>query len=84
MNRRRLLRRIRSGRVHNVRFADFTDLMMAFGFEEQRTRGSHRVFVHGRAEEILNVQAARGQAKPYQLRAFLRLVDLYDLTMEAE
>jgi hypothetical protein len=39
------------------------------------------VFVHPDVRELINLQDVRGQAKPYQIRQFLRLVERY-LTME--
>ena len=59
-------------------------LVEAFGFELRRTSGSHHVFVHPDVRELINFQNARGQAKPYQIRQFLRLVERYALTMEDE
>lgn len=59
-------------------------LVEAFGFELRRTSGSHHVFVHPAVRELLNLQEVRGQAKPYQIRQFLRLVERYALTMEDE
>lgn len=67
-----------------MRFADFIDLVGAFGFEPLRTRGSHHVFTHRQASLVLNLQPDRGEAKGYQVRAFLKMVDRYDLTMEVE
>jgi len=49
-----------------------------------RTRGSHHVFVHPDVDELINLQDADGQAKPYQVRQFLRIVDRYALTLEDE
>jgi hypothetical protein len=40
------------------------------------------VFVHPEVRELVNVQELRGQAKPYQVRQFLRLVERYALRME--
>ncbi len=57
-------------------------LVESFGFELRRTSGSHRVFAHSEVRELLNLQEVRGQAKPYQIRQFLRLVERYGLTME--
>ena len=57
-------------------------LVEAFGFELSRTSGSHHIFSHPEAPELLNLQEVRGQAKPYQIRQFLRLVERYALTME--
>jgi hypothetical protein len=34
--------------------------------------------------ELVNLQEVRGQAKPYQIRQFLRLVERYALSLEAE
>lgn len=58
--------------------------MEAFGFELRRTSGSHHVFVHPDVRELVNLQEVRGQAKPYQVRQFLRLVERYALRMEDE
>jgi len=57
-------------------------LVEAFGFELRRTSGSHHVFVHAEVRELVNLQEVRGQAKPYQVRQFLRLVERYALRME--
>jgi hypothetical protein len=79
---RRLLARIARGDVANVSFADLRRLVEAFGFELRRTSGSHHVFVHPEVPELLNLQEVGGQAKPYQVRQFLRLVERYALRME--
>lgn len=72
------------GDVANVSFADLRRLVEAFGFELRRTSGSHHVFVHPEVRELVNLQEVRGQAKPYQVRQFLRLVERYALRMEDE
>ena len=59
-------------------------LVRAFGFELKRTSGSHHILAHPHVRELVSLQEVRGQAKPYQIRQFLRLVERYDLTMEAE
>ncbi len=59
-------------------------LVEAFGFELRRTSGSHHVFVHSDVRELVNLQEVRGQAKPYQIRQFLRLVERYALSLEAD
>lgn len=58
--------------------------MEVFGFELKRTRGSHHNFVRVDVPVVLNLQEVRGQAKPYQIRQFLRLVERYALRMEGE
>lgn len=76
--------RLARGDVANVSFADLRRLVEAFGFELRRTSGSHHVFVHPEVRELVNLQEVRGQAKPYQVRQFLRLVERYALRMEDE
>lgn len=56
----------------------------AFGSELRPTSGSHHIFVHPDVRELLNLQEVRGQAKPYQIRQFLRLVERYALSLEDE
>ena len=82
MDPRRLLARLVRGDVANVSFSDIRRLVEAFGFELRRTSGSHHVFVHPEVRELVNLQEVRGQAKPYQVRQFLRLVERYALRME--
>jgi hypothetical protein len=65
--------------LQNVRFSDFRKLVEAFGFELDRMHGSHHIFVHPDIPELLNLQDVGGQAKPYQIRQFLRLVERYNL-----
>jgi len=79
---RQLLARLARGDVANVSFSDMRRLVEAFGFELRRTSGSHHVFVHAEVRELVNLQEVRGQAKPYQVRQFLRLVERYALRME--
>jgi predicted RNA binding protein YcfA (HicA-like mRNA interferase family) len=78
----RLLARLTRGELTNVRFDDFRRLVEAVGFELLRSRGSHHIYRHPRADALLNVQDASGQAKPYQIRQFLRTIAEYDLGRE--
>ncbi len=54
------------------------------GSRLKRTSGSHHILARPDISELLSLQEVRGQAKPYQIRQFLRLVQRYDLTMEDE
>ncbi len=83
MNRRRLLRRLLAG-SRNVAFADFVNLVEGFGFQYSRTQGSHHIFWHPVIRRRLNLQPEGGQAKPYQIRQFLDLVEEHELVLEAE
>ena len=77
-----LLARILRGVVTNVDFADAQRLLEALGFEELRVSGSHHIYARPGIAQQLNLQDARGQAKPYQLRQLVSLVRRYDLRIE--
>jgi predicted RNA binding protein YcfA (HicA-like mRNA interferase family) len=65
-----------------VAFRDFERLLVAFGFEHVRSRGSHRSYKHPGAPEVLTVQPRGKDAQPYQIRKFLAMVEVFDLTSE--
>jgi len=81
MNRRKLLKKILAG-SRNIRFADMVDLVRGFGFELSRTEGSHHIFSRPGIPELVNLQNVKGQAKPYQMRQFLKLVEKHNLKLE--
>jgi len=82
MQTRKLLARISRGDVQNVSFEDFCRLLEHLGFSNVRTGGSHRIYSHPSIPELVNLQDVGGQAKPYQIRQVLRLVERYNLTLE--
>lgn len=82
MNRRRLLKRLVEGHLKNVAFADLIDLVEGFGFRLARVKGSHHIFTHPTIPELVNLQEVKGEAKPYQIRQVLRLVERYNLKLE--
>ena len=82
MNRKRLLQRLAQGALQIVAFRDMVSLVEGFGFRLQRTTGSHHIFVHPNVPELVNLQDVRGEAKPYQIRQFLRLVERYSLRLD--
>ena len=47
-----------------------------------RVSGSHHIFTHPDVPELVNLQDAGGQAKPYQIRQLLKLVEQHNLTLE--
>jgi predicted RNA binding protein YcfA (HicA-like mRNA interferase family) len=77
-----LLARIQQGHLTNVRFNDAQRLLEALGFELDRTRGSHHIYRHPTLREKMNLQPVGRQAKPYQLRQVLQVVERYDLKVE--
>ena len=82
MNRRKLLKKLVQGDLRNVAFADMVSLVTGFGFTLKRTRGSHHIFAHPALPEMINLQDVGGEAKPYQMRQFLRLIEKYNITLE--
>jgi predicted RNA binding protein YcfA (HicA-like mRNA interferase family) len=75
----KLLRRLLDGAVRNVAFRDMRMLVEACGFRLSRVSGSHHIFHHPDIPALLNLQEVGGEAKPYQIRQFLRLVERYNL-----
>jgi predicted RNA binding protein YcfA (HicA-like mRNA interferase family) len=84
MNRKKLLRRLARGHLQNVAFADFVHLVKGFDFELLRVSGSHHIFGHPDIPELVNLQEVGGEAKPYQIRQFLRLVERYNVKVEED
>jgi len=68
----------------NVSFEDFVLILEAFGFVHSRTNGSHFVYRHEAVKESVSIQSDSGQAKPYQIRQFLKLVEAYNLKMKTQ
>lgn len=80
MRPRRLLKRILVA-PHNVRFRDVLGLAKAFGFQVERIDGSHHILTHPDIPELLNLQEVKGEAKPYQVRQLLQLIERHNLTL---
>ena len=83
MNSRKLLIKLLSGKLHNVRFDDFQELLEDFGFSLSRVSGSHHIYTHAGISDIINIQNVKGQAKPYQIRQALKLIEIHNLHLEA-
>lgn len=81
MNARKILDKALSN-SRNLSFRDFCKLIQAFNFKLSRVNGSHHIFSHPDITELVNVQNVQGQAKPYQIRQFLRLVEEYNIKLE--
>ena len=80
MRKKKLLEKALSG-SRNIRFADMVALAEAFGFRLRQVTGSHHIFSHPRIPQLVNLQDVGGQAKPYQISQFLRLVERYNLQL---
>ena len=81
MKRQKLLQKIIGG-SKNIRFADMVNLVEGFGFELSRTDGSHHIFSRPDIPELVNLQDVKGEAKPYQIRQFLKLIEKHNLKLE--
>ena len=66
----------------SVSFRDFERLLKAFGFAHERTSGSHRIYTHPAVPRPFPVQPVNHDAKRYQLRELLELVETYGLHMK--
>jgi predicted RNA binding protein YcfA (HicA-like mRNA interferase family) len=64
-----------------IRFRDFEKVLVAFGYTCARRRGSHRVYEHPALPRPLIIQPRRTEAKAYQQREFLDMVEAYDLRL---
>jgi predicted RNA binding protein YcfA (HicA-like mRNA interferase family) len=60
------------------------NLVEGFGFRLPRTEGSHHIFVHPDISELVNLQEVKGQAKLYQMRQFLKLVERHSLKLKED
>lgn len=81
MNPEKVLRHIVQGKK-GIRFSDFIRLIEAFGFTLDRVSGSHHIFKREGIEEMVNIQDYKGEAKPYQIRQFLEIIEKYGLSLE--
>ena len=67
-----------------VRFGTLLRVVEAFGLELHRTEGSHRIYKHPAVPGLLNLQERKGEAKSYQVRQFLKIVEKYGLRLPGE
>lgn len=66
----------------SVSFRDFERLLRAFGFQLDRTTGSHRQYVHPKMPRSFPVQPQAKDAKRYQVRELLELIETYGLYID--
>lgn len=67
----------------NVQFDDLISLVIAFGFVLDRIKGSHHTYKHPSIPDafLLLQPDKNGQAKPYQIKQFLSMIEQYNLRM---
>ncbi len=52
------------------------------GFRLARVSGSYHIYAHPDIPELVNLQEVRGEAKAYQVRQLLALIERYNLSIE--
>ncbi len=57
-------------------------LLEALGFVSVRMKGSHSIFKHPEIAQLVNIQDVHGEAKPYQVRQVVELIEAYDLSLD--
>lgn len=77
----RLYAQLLQSASRSISFRDFEALLTAFGFEHVRTTGSHRQYVHPFISRPFPVQPDGKDAKRYQVRELLELVEQYGLKL---
>ena len=64
----------------SLKFREARALAEGVGFRLDRIRGSHHIFVHhSQSNCLINLQEVRGDAKPYQVRQLLKLIEEFQL-----
>ena len=75
----KLYARLLANQRLTISFSDFLRLLAAFGFTHARTSGSHRIYVHPAIGRPFPVQPDGKDAKRYQVREFLELIEEHGL-----
>lgn len=78
----KLYARILANPSQAISFRDFITLIEAVGFRHARTKGSHRSYIHAACPKLLVVQPKGKDAKHYQVREFLDMIEEYGLGLE--
>lgn len=79
----KLLQAILAGQ-RNCKFSDLERLLQALGFVLDRQSGSHRIFLHPSRHLRINVQPDRnGDAKPYQVRQLMVMIEAEGLSLDS-
>ena len=80
VNPRKTLQKIGNG-SRNVPFHDMVRLVVRVWVPLVRINGSHHIFSHPQIPKLVNLQDVNGEAKPYQIRQVLGLVETCGLVL---
>ena len=75
----KLYQQLLASTSRTISFRDFERLLRALGFALDRTVGSHRHYVHPNVPPVLTINSDGPDAKRYQVRRLLELVEQYGL-----
>ncbi len=64
----------------NIPFDSMVILLKKLGFKE-RIKGDHHILTMDGVEEIINLQAKEGKAKPYQVKQVREVILRYNLKL---
>ncbi len=77
----KLLLKLLSGTSdNNIGFDELRAFLLAIGFTERTTGGSHRIFTKENIAEIINIQPDGSKAKVYQVKQVRNLILKYKLS----
>jgi predicted RNA binding protein YcfA (HicA-like mRNA interferase family) len=82
MQKKKLFIKMIRGKGKNILFNDFIRIVEAFGFVLDRINGSHHIYIHTKCNRLISVQSEGKDAKPYQVKQFISLVERFHLRME--
>ena len=66
----------------DVSFNDAVKCAEWFGFKLDRVNGSHNIFIHAENENLLNLQNIKSNAKPYQIKQLIDLIEKNNLKLK--
>jgi hypothetical protein len=81
---RKLLAKVLDGNTANISFTDFLRLVEALGFELDHVESSHYIYWHFGISERLSLQPRRSDAKDYQVRQLMGLIETYGLQLNRD
>ncbi|MES0490627.1 MAG: type II toxin-antitoxin system HicA family toxin [Leptospirales bacterium] len=73
-----LLNKIRKNQK-NIKFSDLQKLLLSLDFQLKRISGSHHIYSHARIVVAVNIQPDGPNAKPYQVKQLLKIIEKYGL-----
>jgi predicted RNA binding protein YcfA (HicA-like mRNA interferase family) len=79
----KLYEQLRNNR-RRLTFAEYIRLVEAFGFRHYRTNGSHQIYIREDIPEQVNAQPKGKDAKHYQVRQLVDIIEKYNLTLDSD